>query len=651
MEDYEISSFSAGEMSPRTKGRIDKAQYQQGCELLLNEIILPQGGAMRRPGSIKLFTTTTGSLLSEFEGTDGVGYLLVFKNLALDIYSEGVKVGSTITTPWETADINTIQGAIDENKMYFVQINHQPQILTYTPDTPGFSMAAMPEITMPSGWNNTVGFHTDGHYPSVITFYEGRLVLGASKIFKNLLWGSNVKKYAIFSETADNLLATDAFEVKVNSVKGPILHWIMGARGIFVGTNRGVYSVSDENTLLSPVSLITSRQNSSYPASTIPGIQIGGELFYIQLGRRKVRVANYDSTKDMYTAPDITSLAEHITSNKIKSWAVQTVPETFIWCITDTGELLSYTFSIENQVYAWTRHGTKGKYKSIAVIREGDFEKVYVIVDRNGTEYLELFHQIIFAEKEYMYLDGAVTETFGTEIEIDYITYTETNIIVTTVTDHDFVEGEYGYILGTEDGSVDTDGLDWVSYLIGTVIDSKNFYIWDEHTEQLPITNQTGVIYGGTIQKSSNILGNLDHLEGEEVHVMSGPVYVNKETVENGSVNVYKRRISLTAGLNYNSDIVPMNIAYGKNRKKRIISTSIEVVDTIGGKSGKDEDNLDKFKYEKEIRMDYSAEMYAGTVRVAHRGGHEFNGDILIRQDLPLPMTVVSLMVELEVQK
>lgn len=51
------NNFSAGEVSPRIMGRPELAAYQAGCFLLENMIPLPNGGAIRRPGTYYAGTT------------------------------------------------------------------------------------------------------------------------------------------------------------------------------------------------------------------------------------------------------------------------------------------------------------------------------------------------------------------------------------------------------------------------------------------------------------------------------------------------------------------------------------------------------------------------------------------------------------------
>ena len=44
-------AFSAGELSPEMYGRYDVDKYGTGCMIMKNWIIMPQGGAYKRPGT------------------------------------------------------------------------------------------------------------------------------------------------------------------------------------------------------------------------------------------------------------------------------------------------------------------------------------------------------------------------------------------------------------------------------------------------------------------------------------------------------------------------------------------------------------------------------------------------------------------------
>lgn len=51
LADIEITNFTAGELSPRLKGRTDYKGYYNGLDTCLNMVVLPQGGTTRRPGT------------------------------------------------------------------------------------------------------------------------------------------------------------------------------------------------------------------------------------------------------------------------------------------------------------------------------------------------------------------------------------------------------------------------------------------------------------------------------------------------------------------------------------------------------------------------------------------------------------------------
>lgn len=642
MEEYQINSFSAGELTPRAAGRIDVPAYKNGARSILNGIILPQGGVTRKPGSFMLESITSGGGLLEFQGTDGIGHILVFHNIVIDIYLEGTKVDDIDPSPYLTADIPNIQYAVDGNEIYLVDGDKTPQIITYTPGTGLFAIAAYVSTAIAAGWDTGADFESAGNYPYAVTFYEGRLLFGHTDDFPQHIWGSNVKDYVNFTESG-TIVATDGFEVKVNSKRGPVVLWLNGQRGLFVGTSRGVFSISDENQLLSPVSLISAKQNSAYPANSTPGFELGGELFYVQAGERKVRLAVFDKDRDIYDTPDITSAAEHITVGRIKKVAVQMLPETVIWAVLEDGDMIAFSYNKENAVAGWTKLSTTGDYKDIAITREGNTETVYVIADRDGIEYLEKMNPIDFENKEYMYLDSALTKTFGSLLTITNIETVAGRVKVTTSAVHSLSNGHFVGI--NETGIEEADG---VIFQV-EVDDTSNFFLLDEIMGSDVDFEVTPAVTTGNARKADNTIPGLTHLEDNEVYIMSGPVHIGNDTVEGGEVETEIRRTTFTVGLNYFTDIVPMNIGIAKSRKKNIKHIAVELYKSIAPKGGKDGDNLDFFRYPRNIVMNTPQEMYTGISEIPHRGGSEYAGEILIRQSLPLPMTVLSIIAELEV--
>ncbi len=128
------NSFTAGEISPRLLGRGDLSAYGNGAAMLRNVFIHPTGGVSRRSG-LRLIDTArgTGRILSFEFNTEQI-YLLVFTDLFVDVYKNGVKT-ATIATPWTIAQIPQINWTQSADTLFVVHPDVAPRKITRTSDT------------------------------------------------------------------------------------------------------------------------------------------------------------------------------------------------------------------------------------------------------------------------------------------------------------------------------------------------------------------------------------------------------------------------------------------------------------------------------------------------------------------------------------
>ena len=87
-----LSSFVAGEISPRLEGRVELEKYRQGAAELLNMVVHPHGGASRRPGTefigeIKSSSVKGRLVPFQFKTTDT--YVLEFGNSIMRVIRNG----------------------------------------------------------------------------------------------------------------------------------------------------------------------------------------------------------------------------------------------------------------------------------------------------------------------------------------------------------------------------------------------------------------------------------------------------------------------------------------------------------------------------------------------------------------------------------
>jgi len=130
----------------------------------------------------------------------------------------------------------------------------------------------------------------------------------------------------------------------------------------------------------------------------------------LQRGNRKVREFKYVGEVDTagYQAPDITVLAEHITSGGIEAFAYQQEPENIVWAVRGDGTLLGLTYRREEAVVAWHKHVIGGEFNGGQAVVESistlptdtGNDELYMIVKRtiNGQtmRYVEVMKNFDF---------------------------------------------------------------------------------------------------------------------------------------------------------------------------------------------------------------------------------------------------------------
>ncbi|MBC8337138.1 MAG: hypothetical protein H8E39_00465 [Alphaproteobacteria bacterium] len=128
------TSFTSGEISPRLLGRGDLTAYENGAGKLRNVFIHPTGGISRRPGLRYVDTARGDGRLVAFEFNTEQVYLLVFTDLFVDVYRDGVKTAS-LATPWTEAQIKQIVWVQTADTLLVVHPDVPPKKITRTSDS------------------------------------------------------------------------------------------------------------------------------------------------------------------------------------------------------------------------------------------------------------------------------------------------------------------------------------------------------------------------------------------------------------------------------------------------------------------------------------------------------------------------------------
>ena len=104
------------------------------------------------------------------------------------------------------------------------------------------------------------------------------------------------------------------------------------------------------------------------------------------------------------------------------------------------------------------------------------------------------------------------------------------------------------------------------------------------------------------------------------------------------------------AGLSYNSTLKTLRVEGGsqqgtaQGKIKRINEIVVRLLNTVGLQVGKDVSNLDIVPFRSSAdKMDEPIALFTGDKEIEFDGEFDSDGQLVVRQDQPLPMTVLAV--------
>lgn len=227
------------------------------------------------------------------------------------------------------------------------------------------------------------GFAEEGQYPSAVSFFQQRLVYGATNTQPQTVFGSQTGIFKNFSKSSP-LKDTDAFEATIAATQVNQIRYFVPLNKMVVLTSGGewVMKSGSDSDALSPTSIQFDPQEYRGVAN-VPPVVIGQTVLFVQRGGGVVRDLAFKLTDDAYVGSDLTVLADHLfEGHSIVNWAYQQDPYSIVWCVRDDGLLLGFTYLKEHEVWAWHRHDTDGLFLDVAVLEGDDADEAYFVVER-----------------------------------------------------------------------------------------------------------------------------------------------------------------------------------------------------------------------------------------------------------------------------
>lgn len=297
-------------------------------------------------------------------------------------------------------------------------------------------------------------------YPTKVSIHQQRLTW-AGITDKPWVWMSNSFAYKNYapSDYEGVISDTNAIYLDISTDKVSDIFWMKSVKHLLLGTELGELRVYSSGTALTPSDVVSNRE-SSYGSFNAEPVVNDDNIVFIQRLQRTVRSLSYDDNKLAYVGPELTILAENLTTGGLKKIVFQKEPNNTYWCLKEDGTLLTLTYDASQDVIGWSKHELAGDAKVIdlAVLPSNTYQQDMVLmaveryIEGQKVRYLELLSKNFIPgmeHKEALFLDCAVRRLSDNEFSDIY--------------DLDFLEGEdvivtdEGSYLGTfkvEDGSI-----------------------------------------------------------------------------------------------------------------------------------------------------------------------------------------------------
>ncbi|HTF69151.1 MAG TPA: hypothetical protein VK638_41375 [Edaphobacter sp.] len=149
-------------------------------------------------------------------------------------------------------------------------------------------------------------------------------------------------------------------------------------------------------------------------------------------------------------------------------------------------------------------------------------------------------------------------------------------------------------------------------------------------------------------------ISGLTWLEGKTVAVLADGAVQNRKVVTGGSITLDHPASKVQVGLPYQSDLqtVPLTLqieGFGQGRQKNVNKIWVRVIQSSGIFAGPDADHLTEAKQRTIETYGSPPNLQNSVIELVITPSWNTEGQVFIRQDNPLPLTVVGLTIEVAI--
>ena len=254
----------------------------------------------------------------------------------------------------------------------------------------------------------------DDNNPSCVNYFQQRKVYGCLK---------NNPQQIVTSQTSTNnnfnisrpLKTTDSINLTLSEREVNEIRHIIAMNDLILLTSGAEWKLNGSDGSFTASSSLVATPQSYYGCSHVQPVVSGNMILFVQSGGSVVRDLGYTYVSDSYDGEELSIFANHLFDGKqVIDMAYSKEPYRILWCVMSDGTLNALTYNKKQEVIGWHKHETKGKFESVAVIREGNEDIPYFVIKReiNGQikRYIErLASRFVEQTKDGIFLDSALS--------------------------------------------------------------------------------------------------------------------------------------------------------------------------------------------------------------------------------------------------
>lgn len=487
------------------------------------------------------------------------------------------------------------------------------------------------------------------HYPAVVGHFDNRRYFMNSDVFPQHFWASKLGDFLRWDRPVPGSDEDSVFFALVSNVLEDIRSFAP-RRAALLLTGSGEWALRGALSRTN-VQVV---QQSAWGSSWLDPLKVGIGLLFNTAKGNSVRslfpVSQF--TGEVWDGDEISWQARHfLDGHTIVAWAYQEVPYNIAWIVRDDGVLLSLTFDVKREIIAWAQHDLGGAVEDVCVVPEPPEDAVYLIVNRGAWRCWERLNTLVppVDQRYAVYLDSAVT--FDGHMTGVTLTVTGPNADGAYTIESSLPQ----FLNGDQGGDAivfDPDGAKVTAKIVG-FIDPTHVLV-EAFDQTVSTVTWAFARHSFGITPGLSVLGqdSYDVAGARGISVLADGGTVPDATWNGVVLTLPEPAVVVTVGLGYNSDFTLLDASHPqseiRNRNKRLLRLGFQVVSSRGLWVGPNFDNLQEWQQRTEEDVPVVAPS-TGYYEEEVSDEYGKDGRASVRQWEPLPVTVVSILREMDV--